>query len=529
MEARVARWADLRDGVPLQVKVGRRPVLVVRLGDEIHALSARCTHRPRPLAKGLVHGARLMCPSHQAAFDVRTGDALEPPALDALATYPARVEGGEVIVEVPEDAAERRPMPMAPFDPGIDGRTFAVLGAGGAGATAVESLRQAGFQGRILLVSCEAHLPYDRPTCSADYLSGKASSESLALRDEDFYERHHIERLHATVDHLDAPSRTVRLRDGRVLRPDAVLIATGGTPRLLPVPGGDLEGVLVLRTWDDSDAIIAAADRGSQAVIVGAGFVGLEVAAGLRRRGLEVTVVAPEPLPLGPLLGDRIGTLVRRVHEDAGVRLEMGHVVDRFVGEGRVRGVRLDDGRELPAQIVVIGIGVRPATAFVEGLPLATDGGVEVDEQLRAGPGVWAAGDVARYPDTYSGRRIRIEHWRTAQQQGKAAALSMAGKGSPFSGVPFFWTRQQRLVMAFVGHLADFEEALFDGDVEAGDFSAFFIAGERLLGAGGTRATQLGALSELLRSGTPPSVGELRAEPGLDLVARLFDKASGRH
>jgi NADPH-dependent 2,4-dienoyl-CoA reductase/sulfur reductase-like enzyme/nitrite reductase/ring-hydroxylating ferredoxin subunit len=521
VETRIGRFEDLPDGVPVQVKAAGRPVLVIRLGDELHALPARCTHRPRPLGGGLLHGGRLMCPSHQAAFDVRTGDALEPPALDALVKYAVEVRDGDVYVEIPEGATGRRPMPMWPYDPERDRRTFAIVGAGGAGAVAAETLRQAGYQGRILLISREAHLPYDRPNCSVDYLTGKVHGQQLALRSGEFYEHHHIERRHAEVSHLDVPLRAIDLSDGERLRPDAILIATGGTPRLLPVPGADLEGVLVLRSWDDSDAVIAAAEESSAAVVIGAGFIGLEVATGLRRRGLDVTVVAPEALPLGPLLGERIGYLVRDVHETAGVRFELGHTVAALAGGDRVETVRLDDGRELPAQLVVIGIGVRPATRFVDGLPLADDGGIEVDEQLRAAPGVWAAGDVARYPDTYSGSRVRIEHWRTAQQHGKAAALSMAGKGEPFTGVPFFWTHQHRLGLAFVGYLGGWDEVVFDGDVESGDFIAFFFAAGRLRGAGGTRGDRLGAFAELMRSHALPPAAHLRRHADLDLVQLL--------
>ena len=527
MQARVCRSDDVREGVPLAVKVGRRPVVLVRLDDELHALPGRCTHRPRPLSKGLLHGSRLLCPSHQAAFDVRTGDALEPPALDALPKYPVRVVDGEVFVAVDEGVPDRRPMPMSPYDPTADGRTFAILGAGGAGAVGAEALRRAGFPGRILLVGSEAHLPYDRPDCSEGFLTGRVGVDGLALRDAGFYEEHHIERLHARVERLDVGSREVCLDDGRRLRPDAVLVATGGVPRLLPVRGIDRKGVLTLRSVEDGAAIIEAAERSTHAAVVGAGFIGLEVAAALRKRGLEVTVVAPESLPLGPLLGERVGRLVMAVHGSAGIRFEMGHTITEVAGDGGVRAILLDDGREVPADLVVVGVGVRPATAFVDGLTLAADGGIEVDDRLRAAPGVWAAGDVAWYPDPHSGRRVRIEHWRTAQQHGIAAAFSMAGKGAPFSGVPFFWTRQQRLHLAFVGHLAGWDEVVFAGDVEAGEFIGYFFAGGRLAGAGGTRNAQIGSLSELMRCGVPPSAEELRADPDLDLVQRMTEAPEG--
>jgi apoptosis-inducing factor 3 len=527
MEARVASLAELVDGQIRVVKVGARPVLLIRLGDELHALPARCTHHPRPLAKGLLHDGRLRCPSHQAAFDVRTGDALEPPALDALPKFSVRVAGDDVFVEVPDGEPDRRPMPMWPFDPAADHRLFAIVGAGGAGAVAAETLRQAGFQGRIAMISKEAHVPYDRPHCSEDYIAGRLDREQLPLRAAEFYEEHHIERWHREVRELDVPSHTIVFADGERLVADAVLIATGGLPNRLDIPGIDLPGVRVLRSWDDSDEIVRAADRAERAVILGAGFVGLEVAAGLRRRGLPVTIVAPEALPLGPALGDRIGTLVRATHENKGVEFRLGRTPAALLGDGRVNAVRLDDGELLDGGLVVLGIGVRPATGFVRGLALDPDGSIAVDGQLRAAPGVWAAGDVAAYPDPYTGRRIRIEHWRTAQQHGKAAARSMVGKGEPFAGVPFFWTNQFGLAMAFVGHLRGWDEIVFGGDVEGRDFMAFYFAAGRLIGAGGTRGTQLGAFAELQRAGDLPPAGSLRDDPGTDLVALLKKTAGG--
>ncbi len=521
MEARVASLADLADGEVRTVKAGSRPVLLVRLGDELHALPARCTHHPRPLGKGLLHDGRLVCPSHQAAFDVRTGDALEPPALDALPKFPVRVEGDDVFVDVPDKGADRRPLPASSFDPRADRRVFAIVGAGGAGSVAAETLRRAGFQGRVVMISAEAHAPYDRPHCSEDHIGGRVTGDHLPLHPAEFYDQHHIERRQREVSEIDVPARTVVFADGERLAADAVLIATGGIPNRLAIPGSELEGVHVLRTWDDSDAIIAASDSAEHAVLLGAGYVGLEVAAGLRRRGLEVAVVAPESLPLGPPLGDRIGRLVHSLHSKKGVEFHLGHVPTAILGDGRVASVRLDSGDELPADLAVMGIGVRPATAIVRGLELAPDGGIPVDEQLRAAPGVWAAGDVAAYPDPYSGRRIRIEHWRTAQQHGKAAALSMMGKGTPFNGVPFFWTGQFDLLMGFVGHLRGWDEVVFGGDVEARDFTAFYFAEGRLRGAGGTRGTQLAAFAELLRTGALPPARRLRDEPDLDLVRYL--------
>lgn len=521
MEAEVARLSDLVDGAVTAVKVPGRPLLLVRLGEEVHALPARCTHHPRPLAHGLLHDGRLICPVHQAAFDIRTGDTLEPPALDALAKFPVRIADGRVFVEVPDGASDRRLMAMASFDPDRDRRTFVIIGGGGAGAVAAESLRQAGYQGHILLIGREPHLPYERPHCSEDYLIGKLEESQLPLRSRAFYEEHGIELRSGHVLRFDAPTRGILLDSGESLSADAVLIATGGEPNKIPVPGTHLDGIHTLRCRDDVEAIATDLKSAKAAVIVGAGFVGLETAAGFRRLGLEVAVVAPEPIPLAPALGTRVGSLVQATHEERGACFFMGHTVAEFRGTDHVRSAVLDDGRVLAADLVVIGTGVRPATSFVNGLGLASDGGILVDDRLRAAPGVWAAGDVATYPDPYSGQRVRIEHWRTAQQHGKAAAFSMAGRGAPFAGVPFFWTDQHGLSMAFVGCLRGWDDVVFHGDVEQRDFLAFYLAGDRLLGAGGTRRSQLSAFAELMRQHILPSAHTVRTADDLDLVGVL--------
>ena len=525
MEERVAGEDELRAGETRSVKVGRMPVLLVRLDDGYHALPGRCTHRPRPLAKGTLHGSRIMCPRHQAAFDVRTGDALEPPALDGLPSLPVSVRDGGVYVTVDEDLSESRVMPMGGLDPG-DGRLFAIIGAGGAGAVAAETLRRAGYGGRILMVSRERRPPYDRPCVSEDYLTGKLTATQLPLRAEGFYAEHEIELRHDTVIDLHVPTRTIVFGDGEELRPDAVLIATGGTANALPVAGGDLDGVYTLRSVDDCDLIMAAATGTDAAVVIGASFVGLEVAASLTTLGISTTVVAPESVPLAGSLGPAVGERVRRLHEARGVRFRLGRAVRELVGGPRVEGVRLTDGELLPAHFVVLGIGVRPATAFVRGVDLEPDGSVMVDDEFRVGDGgfgVWAAGDVATYPEPYTGRHLRIEHWRVAQQQGKAAALSMAGQGEPFDGVPFFWTQHYRLNIGYVGVAPQWDEIVLGGDVEADDFIAYYLDQGVVRAAAGTRESQLGAFAELMRTGCTPAAALLRDDPDVDLRGLLAE------
>lgn len=528
MEARVAEHGDLAVGQMRGVKVGSMPVLLVRLDDGYHALPGRCTHRPRPLAMGTLHGSRVMCPRHQAAFDVRTGDALEPPALDGLPTFPVEVRDGGVFVTVPDNAADRRLMPAGARD-AEDERLFAIVGAGAAGAVAAETLRQAGYGGRLVMISHEAHPPYDRPDCSDDYLTGKLSRQDLPLRSEEFYHDHAIERWHRTIARLHVPERTIVFDDGETLSADALLIASGGTPNRLSVPGGDLEGVLTLRSLDDTERIAAEAKETDTAVVVGASYVGLEVASSLRALGIATTVVAPEQVPLARVLGAPVGERVRRLHEERGVRFLLGRSVAEMRGGPHVRSVVLNDGTELAADFVVLGVGVRPATGFVHGLELESDGSIAVDEQFRVGDGtygVWAAGDIATYPEPYTGRRLRIEHWRIAQQHGKAAALSMVGRGEPFRGVPFFWTQQYRLAIGYVGVAPDWDELVLTGDVEKNDFLAYYLEDGVVRAAAGTREQQLGAFAELLRIGRSPAASLLRERPDIDLRELLAEESA---
>ena len=522
MEHRVARDDELPEGGLLEVDAGGKKVLLLRNDGELRAYGARCPHYDGPLAQGLLHDGRLTCPWHQGTFDAATGDLLEPPPLAGLTPFAVRVdEAGEVLVDRPDDAPRQRTMPMtAPS--GDDRRTFCVIGGGAAGAAAAEALRQHGFAGRIGLVSREDTRPYDRPNLSKDYLAGTAGADWLPLRPPSFYENHGIELLTAEVRRLDAATRRVELAGGGVIEPDAVLVATGGTPRPLEAPGADLPGVHTLRSWADCDAVLASLEGATRAVVVGASFIAMEGAASLRERGLEVTVVAPDDVPLERQLGAAIGGFLRRRHEEHGVRFRLGRTVARLTGERRVREVELDDGTRLAADVVLVGIGVRPVTDFVASAALNDDGSLDVDAELRLNDrGVWAAGDIARYPEAHVGGRVRIEHWRLAEQLGRAAAASMAGHGAPFSGVPAFWTQQFGLRLPFVGVAAAWDGSVVLGDLPAGDFTVAFARGDRLVAAAGTRDLDLAAFVELMRTGALPTLGRLRAAGDGGLIGLL--------
>jgi len=521
MEHKVARDDELREGELREVQVAGKKVLLLRCDGVVRAFGARCPHYDGPLAKGLLHDGRLVCPWHQGTFDAGTGDLLEPPPLSGLSTFAVRLDGGDVYVDRPDDAPRQRTMPMAGRDP-RDERTFAVIGGGAAGAAAVEALRQNGFTGRIVLLCREERRPYDRPNLSKDYLAGKGSADWLPLRPVSFYERHDIELVHTGVTSLDAASRRLELDDGTSMTPDAVLIASGALPRRLEAPGAELPGVFTLRSWSDCDAVIAAVAGAARAIVIGASFIAMETAAALRERGLEVTVVAPDETPLAAQLGREVGELLRARHEERGVRFALGRTIARFEGDQRVRAAQLDDGRRLEADLVVVGVGVTPATAFVVNAARSDDGGLDVDDELRVNDnGVWAAGDVACYPERHVGGRVRIEHWRLAEQHGRAAAASMAGRGAPFDAVPGFWTEQFGLRVASVGVGRGWSDALAVGDVAGGDFTMFYIGDEVLVAATGTRDLDLAAFSELMRRGRLPRPDDLRGRSDAGLVGLL--------
>jgi apoptosis-inducing factor 3 len=334
-----------------------------------------------------------------------------------------------------------------------------IVGSGGAGAAAAEMLRRLGYTGPVSMIGLEA--PIDRPNVSKDYLAGTAPEEWMPLRNPDFYERHDIALITgAEVTVVDVDARTVALDDGRRIGYGALLLATGAEPARLPIPGGDQGHVHYLRTLEDSRSIIAALEGTEQAVIIGAGFIGLEVAASLRQREVPVTVIAPERLPLVPIIGEKMGRFVQDLHEEHGVEFRLGHTVSEI----REHEVVLDDGEIVSADLVVIGVGVIPNTGLAEAAGLKVEKGVVVDDRLRSSdPHIWAAGDVASYPDQNAGR-VRIEHWVLAQRQGQAAARNILGHDTAFTDPPFFWSQHYDIPINVVGHAEEWDEEIVRGD-----------------------------------------------------------------
>lgn len=525
MEERVAGTQDLRDGEMMTVLVGGKKVLLARVDGGFYATAARCPHWGGPLPEGTLHSPRLLCPWHKATYDVRNGDLLEPPSLDGIAAFRVRVEGDDVYVDRSEEPRRGRTMPMYTCDPEKDPRVVAVIGAGAAAAAAVEALLQECFIGRIVMIGPEEHWPYDRPNLSKDFLAGELEGRWLPLRLPEFYEEHAIERLVGRVTDLDVATRRITLEDGSSMTPTAVLIASGARPRRLSVPGADQPGVFTLRSQEDAEALIAAASGAERAVVIGASFIGMEAAASLVHRGLDVTVVGPGSTPFERILGADVGRVVQACHTEHGTRFALGPGVSRITGDGAVRGVELDDGTVLEADLVVVGIGVQPVTEFVRGVELDPDGGLPVDQHLRVAPGVWAAGDVARYHEPHTGSDVRIEHWRLAEQHGRAAAADIAGRGEPFVGVPFFWTQHFDLELGYAGAGQGWEEVELVGDPAGRDFTAFYSREARIVAVCGTQRDEIGAFVELMREGRLPAPADLRGRAKAGLAARLAGSA----
>jgi apoptosis-inducing factor 3 len=513
IEAIVANVNDLQDGEKQLAKVGETEVLLIRHQGSYCAIAAHCTHYKAPLAEGALSGDHIICPWHNAYFDITTGDQQEPPGLDSLPRYEVKIDGDKVIVCVPEDSAATRTPLMAKYDATVDQRTFVILGAGAAGAHAAETLRVANFQGRIIMATQEDRLPYDRTWLSKDYFNGKVSKEQMPLRSLEFYQNHDIEVwLNKKATRVDAQTKTIQFVASDPLHYDALLLATGGKPRQLEVSGADLQNVFMLRSFSDCDRILEAAKTAAHAVVIGSSFIGMETAAGLAQKGINVTVVSPDSVPFEKTLGQEIGSVFQQVHEEQGVSFQLGRKVDRLEGSGKVAAAILDNGDRLPADMVIVGVGVQPATEFIDGVErYAKDYSLLVNEYLQAADGLYAAGDIARYPDWRTNETTRVEHWRIAAQQGRIAAYNMVGKPTKFRAVPVFWTMQFKFPLRYVGHTKQWDELIVDGDLQKRQFIAFYVKDNRVLAAATShRDTETAAISELMRLDRLPTPNQLR-------------------
>lgn len=463
--------AAVPEGGMVLGQAGGESVLLARSGGDVFAVGATCTHWSGPLAEGIVADGTVRCPWHHACFDLRTGAALGP-AFKPIPCWSVEQRGDRLFVVGRRVPAPRPSPPASPT-------SVVILGGGAAGHAAAETVRNEGYAGPVTLIAADEHAPYDRPNVSKDYLAGTAPEEWMPLRPDDFYRGQNIDlRLGVRATALDATARKITLSDGRTLEYGALLIATGAEPRRLAIPGADAPHVYTVRTLADSRALIAKAADARHAVIVGAGFIGLEVASALRARNVDVTVVSPDARPLEKILGRELGDFVRKLHEDHGVRFRLG-ARPASIGDA---AVTLQSGEALPADLVVAGIGVEPAMELAVRAGLAVDRGILVDEFLQtSAPGVFAAGDVARYPDPRTGEPVRVEHWAVAQRQGRLAARNLLGRREPIKLVPFFWSQHYDVPILYVGHAAAWDETRISGDVAAKDCRVDYFKDGKLL------------------------------------------------
>ncbi|TKI06328.1 FAD-dependent oxidoreductase [Martelella alba] len=509
---RVMSLSAMAESEPQKISVDGTDIVLVKLGDKVFALEAACPHSGAPLEKGAVCQGKLICPWHKSVFSL-DGTLEDPPALRSLKRYPVNIEGNAVWID---------PSPMAqPGVPSIavesDTEALVVVGAGAGGSAAVKALRDKGYAGRLIVIDREKQAPYDRTALSKFVPQGDmALDEVPALLETRFYREEHIERITGDVEALCVKERKLRLADGGIIPYRRLLLATGGTPRRPDLPGKALLGVEVLRSWEHAAALMSAVEKRHRLVIIGNSFIGMEMAAALRKRNVDITVVAKRPLPFEQQFGTVLATFFRRRHEDRGVKFVDGEPAS-FDGEQRVTGVILKDGRRVDGDLVLLATGVAPSTGFIHDLPLNDDGSLSVDSAMSAGQDVYAIGDIATF--ALNGRPTRIEHWRVAQQQGRIAAAAMIGGNDAYHAIPYFWTQHYGVRYEYLGHATDWDDIDIFGSPDKDDFVALFSRDERLaavVAAGRMRTT--GTL--LVRMGEPLTLREARrivnevAEPG---------------
>jgi NADPH-dependent 2,4-dienoyl-CoA reductase/sulfur reductase-like enzyme/nitrite reductase/ring-hydroxylating ferredoxin subunit len=464
---------DLKSGFPLtRIPEGGKllgtvdgeEVLLVRRGSQLFAVGAYCTHYHGPLADGLVVNDEVRCPWHHACFSLRTGEALRAPALDSIQCWRTEQVGEKVFVkEKVVPSAFEQVSPSAPAHPS----SVIIIGGGAAGLAAADMLRRKGYRGPVTMISADSAPPCDRPNLSKDFLAGTAPDEWIPLRPPEWYsERNIILVLNSRATSLDTKQRKISTEDGKTYEYGALLLATGADPVRLQLEGAWPSQVFYLRSFADSKAIVAKAASAKQVVVIGASFIGMEVAASLRSRGIDVHVVAPEAVPMERILGSELGSFVRNLHESHGVVFHLGETVRRVDGDK----VTLTGGQTIEADFIVVGAGVRPSVSLAEQAGLRMDRGIAVDEYLEtSAQGVFAAGDAARWPDPHTGARIRVEHWVLAERQGQTVAKNMLGLGERFEAAPFFWSQHYDVPINYVGHAEEWDTIDVDGDIEKRD------------------------------------------------------------
>lgn len=478
----VAKVHEIKEGELRMVEINGEEVLLTKSKGEICACGNSCSHYGAPLSDGWIEEDRIVCPWHYAKFDPTSGERQTPPALDDLPRWETEVVDGELFLGAKQT-------PEIPIPSGDDPRTILIVGGGAAGQAAAETLRREGFAGKIILISAEDELPYDRTALSKGMLSGEADPALLPLRNKNFYERLKIDlKLGQRVQAIDPAKKELSLEGGEKLVGDLILLATGSRPRRLSIPGADSEGVHLIRTLKDAKLLARSLGEVKRVSIIGAGFISLEAAANLRERGVEVDVVAPEKTPLERVFGAEAGTRIEEIHRKQGVRFHLGAGVTGI--ERRSDGYRLKlDGRSgLDTDLIIMAVGVDPLVDYLHGTSLKAENGIAVNEHFEtSAPGVFAVGDIARFPYAAGENRgeTRSEHWINAQMQGVHAARAMLGSKQPFDEVPLFWSKQYGYSFKFAGYLEKYDQTVIHGSLAEDSWIAGYYRNGRLRAVSG--------------------------------------------
>lgn len=480
------------NGDKKEITIGDKELLLVKNEDQFFAIDAKCSHYGAPLIKGAVSGSHVICPWHHACFDLKDGCLEEPPGTDNLNAYRVEIKGNDVVLFIEDQIPTK-------IYAATTKEHYVLIGGGNASFYAAKALRENDFTGKITILSAENHFPYDRIKCSKAFPEDGVKPESIELKNEAFFKQFSIEvKKNQKVASLNVDAKRVTTTAGLDYFYDKVLIATGGKVRKLNVPGAQLKNVYTLRSIENTNTIISACKGIQKVVVIGSSFIGLESASALRKKGLEVHVVGLEEIPFASKWGERVGLMMKKLHEDNGVIFHSSRKLTSIEGNGRAKKVILDNGETIETELVLVGIGVTPSTDFIEDLTIEQDDSVSTDEYLSISENIYAAGDVAQFP--YKNKLTRIEHWRLAAQLGTVAGSNMAGAKIAFDKVPFFWTMQHGKNIRYVGFTKDYDEILYHGNVEEMTFLAFYIKGREIEAVlGMNRDTDLAAIELLMQ------------------------------
>jgi apoptosis-inducing factor 3 len=522
-EFRAGKTSDLQDGEMKTIDVDQEnKILLCRIKDAYFALSPTCPHYGAPLEEGILNNERIVCPWHQSCFHAKTGDMLEPPSIQSLVKYETKISGDDIIIMLPEELETARVPEMTKSDKETLDEVL-IIGAGASGYMAAQSLRENGYTGKIRMLTSEEKTPYDRPNLSKDYLAGSAEDEWMPLRNDAFYDEYGIEVIfNKTVKELYIEKNLLIFDDGMQLNFSKLIIASGGIPRKFELPGSELNNIYYLRSWQSSDEIIKASESADDIVIVGGSFIGMEAAFHLKKRtGKNITVIIKEDLPFVKTFGPEIGRLFLEHHKENGIIFRLNKSVSAFEGDQKVNSIILDDGDKIKTDLVLAGIGVKPAVSFIKDIDPEKDGSIKVDDRFCLTGDVYAIGDISTFPYWKTGGYTRIEHWRTALQQGKTAALNIMGKNLPYRGIPFFWTRHGDLGLVYVGHARDWDEIIFSSYPGSKEFIAYYIKDNSVIAAAGINKNKdMAIIHELLSEDKMPQPEKLRKR-GIDISLYL--------